>query len=99
MSLVSLSTRQRAEDITVSLVTTHVQSSVRHLEAIYRDLEMEHITTLGSVRWLDSLAPKGKFAELLGFNFSKVGTRYYPEAVSWTQSHHSGKKRKRGGVL
>lgn len=47
----------------VSLVKTHVQSSMRHLEAIYRgpkgkvllDPEMEHITTFESVNWLSFL--------------------------------------------
>lgn len=66
----------------LNLVKTHVQSSVRHLEAIYRerkgkstsDLEMEHFPTLGSVNWLSFLAPKEKFAELYSvLIFQKLG--------------------------
>lgn len=63
----------------VNLFKTRVQSSARHLEAIYRepkgkvlsDPKMEHITTFGSVHWLkfSRLLSQENPAELLGFNF------------------------------
>lgn len=63
----------------INLVKARVQSSMRHLEAVYRDLrgkglsdlKMEHITTFGSVNWLkfSRLLSQENLAELHGFKF------------------------------
>lgn len=67
----------------INPVKTCVQSSMRHLEAIYReqrgkvlsDPGIEHITTCGSVMPpFSRLLSQENLAVLLGFNFLKVET-------------------------